>query len=129
MIEYQCKMCGATITTEKAHNIRIFCSRQCQGAFLQLKSVERDKLQNVPRMGKLVDINEDGGGYLVGAIVKQASRDYVKLPVSSAQHISAKNFFCSDYFERLTGLDGGEMLAKLEEERRERHRNRKRGTD
>lgn len=121
MYEYQCKMCGATIFSEKTQNNRMFCSKKCYGAFLHAKKGEIEALQNVPDMPKLKSIDDDGFVALVNAIVDRACTDYVKLPLNAHNRLSAERFFLTEY-EKLTGFDGREMLNRLDKQRRKRRR-------
>ena len=125
MFEYKCKLCGAPMFSEKTHHVKMFCSKKCYGAFLHTTRSEMDALQTVPDMPKLENIHEDGYALLVGAIVSQARRDYLKSPSTSHNYIDAENFFLSDWFDKLTGLDGGEMLEKLQAMRKANRRRKK----
>lgn len=109
------------MVAENTPKKRAFCSKKCYGTFLHLSYNERDELQNMPEMGKLVTIDDNGFVALVNAIVDRAAKDYVNLPEGSHYKLDAERFFLTEY-ERLTGFNGREMLDKLDEKRRKRQR-------
>lgn len=63
---------------------------------------------------------------LVRAIVSRAKRDFMSSPPDSVMHEETKQFFLSEYFTNLTGLQGEPILHELQEEydkkRQKKHR-------
>ena len=65
------------------------------------------------------ELDMQGCFYLVEAMVKAASDDYLKSPADSAVHKDAEKFFKSKYFTNLTGHDGRYVLKRLDKQLKE----------
>ena len=65
-------------------------------------------------------MDDTGAHQLIGAVVRQAAEDYVKAlrkgSGGAARIMEAEGFFCSEYFRRLTGLDGRKIVRLIREE-------------
>lgn len=61
-------------------------------------------------------IHPKGAEYLVRAIVGQARRDYLDSKPESESRKEVERFFLSGYFEVLTGLEGRNVLKRLQAE-------------
>lgn len=68
-----------------------------------------------------IEICPEGAANLIQAIIRQASKDVLNLPPSSWVRQDAINFFKSDYFVALTGLEGEPILNHLLEEYKRKH--------
>lgn len=68
-----------------------------------------------------IEICEQGAANLIKAIIRQASNDVMHLPPSSWVRADAIQFFKSDYFKELTGLEGEPILRHLLEEYERKH--------
>ena len=73
-----------------------------------------------------MELNLVGVQNLVRAIVSRAKRDFMSSPPGSVMHEETKQFFLSDYFTSLTGLQGEPILRDLQaaydEKRQKKHR-------
>lgn len=72
---------------------------------------------------KKKELDTQGCFYLIEAMVKAASRDYLSSPVDSKVHKDAERFFKSQYFTDLTGHNGKMVLARLDKQRKEGKKN------
>lgn len=70
-------------------------------------------------------IDTDGAKALVHAIVLQAKIDVLNSRPGSYVRMDAENFFLSDFFEELTGLEGGPVLRILHKQYDRKHNKRK----
>lgn len=70
-------------------------------------------------------INAQGAFNLAEAIVDNAKRDFVNLKEGSRWHEDAKQFFLSDHFEALTGLNGEAILRELQAEYERKQKSKK----
>ena len=70
-------------------------------------------------------MSSEGFFHLVSAIVSQAKADVLLNSPESFVRQDAERFFLSDYFETLTGLDGFEILCKLQDIYEEKQRKKK----
>lgn len=74
------------------------------------------------------NIDEEGLHNLICAVTMQAVKDVEKGPGKhggqrAINYNSAVNFFKSDWFEEMTGLDSNAILDKLTEMKNEKRRN------
>ena len=121
MYEYKCAMCKKRMTAVNKCDIRRFCSKKCYGKHLHMTAAEKSEIQNDPDLPPLTDINEEGFVNLVKAIVAQASRDVLDYSPATSLRRGAEEFLASEYFHSLTGLDGFEILCKLQDEYDKKH--------
>ena len=125
MLKRKCAFCKKVM--EFAHDdwIRKFCSRECFNLAREQDYASED---SGPPMKQLTaeDMTDDGFIALVEAIVARASTDVKTLAPGTVVRTDAENFFLSDYFSALTGLDGDTVLSNLQDEY-ERIRKKKRG--
>lgn len=67
---------------------------------------------------------------LVRAIVSRAKRDFMSSPPGSVMHEETKQFFLSEYFTNLTGLQGEPIFRELQEAYdKKRQKNHRRNMD
>lgn len=118
MHKWKCAMCGKTMESQLKHDVRMFCSKQCYGKCMNLRR-ERDIDVSMPR---LTDMHPDGYDALVQGIVRQAREDILRYSPNNSIRQDAEDFLLSEWFERLTNLDGFEILYKLTEIYKERLR-------
>ena len=71
-------------------------------------------------------ICEQGAVNLVRAIIRQTSNDVRSLPPSSRTRKEAIEFFLSDYFKELTGLEGEPILRHILQECERKNRKKTR---
>lgn len=121
MYEYKCAMCGKRKTADIKSNVRRFCSKKCYGKHLRMTAEERNNMQNDPDLPPLTQIHDDGFVNLVKAIVSQASRDVLDYSPGTCLRRDAEEFLASNYFRDLTGLDGFEILCKLQDQYDKKH--------
>lgn len=76
-------------------------------------------------MEKRRDIDPDGTQNLIQAIVDRAVQDYMHAPEESGLRQDAAQFFLSEWFEQLTGLDGKIALKRLEAKYDRKHGKKK----
>lgn len=122
MIKRRCSYCRKMMEFNAGEHIRHFCSKQCF-------DLDREKRfsdeKSGPPMKPLTaeDITDDGYVYLVKEIVKRAGRDVTKFKPGTMIRKDAENFFQSDWFNALTGLDGEAVLHDLQKQYEEnRHK-------
>lgn len=72
-----------------------------------------------------IELCPEGAANLIQAIIRQASKDVLNLPPSSWVRQDAINFFKSDYFKELTGLEGEPILNHLLEEYERKHQKKR----
>lgn len=112
MFTMYCKWCRKRMYFYKESQICDFCGKVCYGKWCQYQAEKHNAGPELPPLGK-DNINEEGYTALVSAIVKQAAEDVTKLSPGTAYRVSAEQFFKSDYFAALTGLDGETVLKNL----------------
>ena len=66
-------------------------------------------------------IDQDGAQTLVQEMVRAASWDVMHSPPGSRVRLDAEIFFRSDWFEKLTGLNGKQILQELQAEYDKKH--------
>lgn len=72
-------------------------------------------------------IDTDGAQALVHAIVRSASADVLRHKPGAPARRSAEAFFCSAWFETLTGFNGRPTLRKLQAIYARRHPKKQKG--
>lgn len=124
MFKRKCQECGQRMVFKAGVKIRQFCSKECSDAF-------HEKEYNHPSTGpvmphlKAEDITDEGYIALVKAIVARASHDVTHFKPGTRVRVEAEQFFESDYFTALTGLDGAAILRELHREYEERCKHKK----
>lgn len=112
MFRRKCQECGEPMYFQAGVHIRQFCCKECSDKF-------KEKQYNSPETGpvmphlKAETISDDGYINLVKAIVHRASEDVTHFKPGTRLREEAEQFFASDYFHALTGLDGGAVLRDL----------------
>lgn len=102
-------------------NVRLYCSNLCENMSKEMKLARED---SGPPMKPLTakDITDDGFVALVEAIVERASHDVTHFSPGTEYRTSAENFFKSEFFAALSGLEGEPILRDLQEEYNKRNR-------
>mgnify|MGYP003292675617 CR=1 FL=1 len=124
MFKRMCLNCGKQMLFKEGIKIRQFCSKQCSEAF---KEKEYNHPSNGPVMPHLKAENITDEGYiaLVKALVSRTSLDVTHFKPGTRARMDAEQFFESDYFTALTGLDGEPILRKLHEEYERKYKHKK----
>lgn len=120
----KCKVCGQPALHGS------FCSKRCYGISVQEKLTAGKGEPDLPPLNT-DNIAMEGYIALVQAIVKKARSDFLLFPAGSYDRNKVEQFFLSDYFEVLTGLNGEEILKDLrkEYEERKRRKGKRRGSE
>lgn len=112
MFRRKCLECGEPMYFRVGVHIRQFCCKECSDKF-------KEKQYNSPETGpvmphlKAENITDEGYLALVKAIVARASNDMTHFKPGTRVRAEAENFFLSDHFNALTGLDGKAVLRDL----------------
>lgn len=108
----KCKMCGEMMYFRPGDRWRDFCCKECSEKY---HAQEYNAEWNGPVMPPLdaSRISDEGYLALVNAIVSRARHDVTKYKPDTQIHKDAKQFFESEYFSNLTGLDGQSVLRGL----------------
>lgn len=112
MFRRKCLECGEPMYFRVGVHIRQFCCKECSDKF-------KEKQYNSPETGPLMphlkaeNITDEGYVSLVKAIVARASHDVTHFKPGTRVRVEAENFFLSDHFNALTGLDGEAILRDL----------------
>lgn len=118
MIEKQCKQCGKLMAFRKRENVVHFCSRKCYLTYR--KCTSENSGPDMPMLDK-DSITEEGYANLIAAIVHRASADVLGYAPGTPYRASAEEFFLSDHFGALTGLEGEPILRNLQKSYKQRH--------
>jgi len=100
-------------------HIKPFCSKRCS-------DIHKDKIYNNPGNGPEMPrlnaskISDDGYVAIVKAIVSRAGRDVMNFKPGTRVRLQAEEFFRSEYFATLTGLDGEAVLRDLQKNQKKR---------
>lgn len=130
MLKRRCSWCGKDMEFKLGENVKRYCSKQCSDMSKEKLFASED---SGPPMKPLTaeSITDDGFIALVEAIVERASHDVTDFSPGTEYRISAENFFRSEFFSALTGLNGqavlrdlGKAEKKKPEKSRRRHRKR-----
>lgn len=115
MIKRRCAWCKRIMEFKMGESIRSFCSKQCYSMDREKRFANED---SGPPMKPLTakDITDEGFIALVEAIVARAGEDVTHFAPGTQNRVSAENFFKSDFFSALTGLEGEPVLRELQEE-------------
>ena len=105
-------MPAKTTAEEKTESNRELRSRRGRESF---RAMEKAMEKMPPTKLNPETMDEEGCMRLVKAICAQAANDYraVRHRERSIVKEEIESFFLSDYFEQLTGLDGGMILERL----------------
>lgn len=112
MIKSKCIICGREMQFNNPLVKMDICSDACtrENRRRQLASTEEGPSM-LPLEAK--DITDDGFIAITKAIVSRASHDVTHFKPGTQVRIQAENFFESEYFTALTGLDGHAILRDL----------------
>ena len=119
MYRRKCHECGKQLLFKGDQQIKPFCCKECSD-----KWHERD--YNAPENGPVMprlkkeDITDEGYLALVKAIIGRAGQDVMHFKPGTQVRANAENFFRTEYFAALTGLDGEAVLRDLREAHKER---------
>lgn len=78
---------------------------------------------------KAENLNTDGCLELVKAIIHQAKRDFMRTKPGTSAREEVEDFFLSEHFEGLTGVDGKVVLPVLHQEYNKKHAKEKKKDD
>lgn len=115
--------CGNTRVVSRT-NLMSHNTQSC-GCVRKKASCSEPKFKVPESEQKPIEICPDGAANLIQAIIRQASKDVLNLPPSSWVREDAINFFKSDYFVALTGLEGEPILNHLLEEYKRKHQKKR----
>lgn len=71
-------------------------------------------------------LNDMGAANLIGGIVNRAINDWLQAPECSVIRREVEKFFRSQYFQRLTNLEGKAILRKCKQMEQEKRKKTKR---
>lgn len=125
MIRRRCSWCKKVMVFKLGEPIKSFCSKQCYGMDKEKRFASEDGGPPMPPLNA-ENITDEGYIELMKAVVNRAGQDVAKYNPGSQIRVSAENFFMSDWFSALTGLDGKPILRKLQEEYNRKHKHKKR---
>lgn len=120
MEKRKCLECGKEMKFKSGERIRQFCCKEHSEDYKEKKYNHPDNGPVMPHL-KVETISDDGYINLVKAIVHRASEDVTHFKPGTRVREEAEQFFASDYFHELTGLDGEAVLRDL----RARHKKNK----
>lgn len=112
--------CGEKRTVSRA-NLISGNTKSCGCLAKEVNPVFAKKIKQPKEPQEKIEICDQGAANLIKAIIKQASNDVLHLPPSSHTREEAIQFFKSDYFKNLTGLEGEPILKHLLEEYERKH--------
>lgn len=112
MFKRKCQECGEMMYFQAGVHIRQFCCKECSDKF---KEKQYNSPENGPVMPhlKAENITDEGYVSLVKAIVARASLDVTHFKPGTRVRVEAEEFFLSDHFANLTGLNGEAILRDL----------------
>lgn len=117
MYQCVCKNCGAPMMARVKGEIRMYCSKKCYDEMLGRNHMEEI---DIPLGNR--NVHPDGYSALVCAIVQRAKNDVLKFKPGTPLREDAERFFLSDYFQKITGMDGEPILKRLIAEYNRKHR-------
>ena len=112
MIKRKCAWCKSEMCFQPGDPVKKYCSKECSK---QARMAEYNKEGLGPVMPPL-DVNrisDEGILALIKAIVSKSSQDITKHKPGTLVRVQAENFFKSEHFCALTGLDGEAILRDL----------------
>jgi len=101
-------------------NVKLYCSKQCSDMSKEKQFASEDSGPAMPPLDA-DKITDEGCIALVKAIVARAGQDVTKHAPGTRIRVDAENFFKSEFFNALTGLEGEPILRELQEEYRRKH--------
>ena len=72
------------------------------------------------------ELHPDGIQNFIVAFTKSCAKDFMNSQPDSEMHKQTEDLLQTDYFERITGIDGTELLARLQEEYDKKRRMKRR---
>lgn len=124
MYKRRCSWCKKVMEFKLGEPIKSFCSKQCYSMDREKRFASEDSGPPMPPL-KVEDITDEGYIALMKAVVSRAGQDVSKYKPGTQIRVSAENFFRSDWFSALTGLDGKLILRELQEEYTRKHQHKK----
>lgn len=121
MIRRKCAWCEKYMYFQQGNQITKFCSPLCYRLHREKLFTKEDDGPAMPPLDA-DRITDEGFTALVAAIVQRASDDVTQFSPGTLLRVDAENFFKSEFFAALTGLDGELILKNLEEGYKRRHK-------
>ena len=111
MMERRCKWCNKMLTPDDLNRGRVLCSAECRFQY-KTHCYTADDGPTMPPLDT-TRITDEGYVELVKAIVEQAKDDILHGSPGTMRRVDAEEFFMSDFFGKLTGLDGELILQRI----------------
>lgn len=114
MYKRRCSWCKKVMEFKLGEPVKLYCSKQCSDMSKEKQFASED---SGPPMKPLTaeSITDEGFLALVEAIVARAGEDVMHFAPGTQVRVQAENFFKSEFFSALTGLDGQAVLRDLRE--------------
>ena len=121
MFKRKCHECGKQMFFKVEQPIKPFCCKECSDKWHERDYNDPKNGPVMPRLKK-ENITDEGYVAIVKAIIGRAGRDVSNFKPGTRCRVLAEEFFRTEYFAALTGLDGEAVLRDLQKSHKERKR-------